>query len=416
MTVTKRADYLVGGFRISIGSNSNTPGPRTHIVNFIEALQIAGIEVTLTLASSLPFLGRFARVRQSDYGGVSNAKIRIADAIRIGAGLWSGLCTFVRTARSPRPHFIYERAAVLQSLTSFHRWKHATIRVVEANGILSRETAHDRKVLRAEKLAALIERHVLRRADLVISVSRPLAEEIVRFAAVDPSKILVLPNGVRKSLTLVPRSPRSPGRVVIGFVGSVVAWQHLDVFLAAVKACREQILRETGARIAVEIVGEGGDLERLQSLSREEGWENVAFLGRLSHAEAVERIATWHVGFAGHTKSSSSEMYHSPLKIYEYAALGLSVVCTPSGDAAALKSSGSDVHIFTDWTALPDALRAALLRATSNDEARIRTQRESVGEHHSWDARVEEFLARLAHVTRSRSASRRRKPIDLAAL
>ncbi|MFS0733993.1 glycosyltransferase [Microbacterium sp. 1P10UB] len=416
MTAGGRADYLVGGFRISIGSDSNTPGPRTHIVNFVEALETAGIDVTLTLASSLPFLGRFARVRQSDYGGVSAAKVRVADAVRVTAGLWSGCCTFVRTARSPRPHFIYERAAVLQSLTSFHRWKRSTIRVVEANGILSRETAHDRKVLRAEKLAASIERHVLRRADLVVSVSQPLAEEIVRFAAVEPSKILVLPNGVRKSLTRVPRTPRVPGQVVIGFVGSVVAWQHLDVFFAAVKACEAQILRETGSRISVEIVGEGGDLERLQSLCREEGWENIAFLGRLSHSEAVERIARWHVGFAGHTKSSSSEMYHSPLKIYEYAALGLSVVCTPSGDAAALQSSGSDVHIFTDQSALPAALRAALARATSDDEPRIRAQRESVAAHHSWDARVEEFLQRLTHVTRSRGAIRRRARVDLAPL
>jgi len=388
-------DYLVGGFRISIGPESTTPGPRTHIVAFVEALRQSGTRVRTVLASDLPFLSRFARVQQSDYVGAAGWKIHAADVVRVGAAIWSGMCVFALSATAPAPSVIYERVAVLQSLSSFHRFKRRAVRIVEANGVLSRETAQDRKVLRAERLATALERHVLRRADLVVAVSTALKTELVQHAGIAPSKVLVVPNGVSDAFFDAVRVERSSDRVTIGFVGSVVAWQHLDEFLEAVQDVRRA--RTDGRRIAVEIVGEGGDLARLERMVTDRGWTgSVTFLGRLPHEDALQRMRSWDLGFAGHRRSSSASMYHSPLKLYEYAALGLIVVCTPSADATALAASGASLHTFEERSGLEGALRSALADLDRSTAEEMAERRERVRQSHSWRARTELLMRTVA--------------------
>ncbi len=385
----RTGDYLVGGFRISLGPESNTPGPRTHIVSMISAFERNGVRIEQILASDFPFMARFRRVRQSDYRRASPPKIYIADVVRIAAGFWSGACTCFVTLRGSRPDFIYERVAVLQSLTSFHRWKRRAVRIVEANGILSRETAHDRKVLKFERLAAAVERATLRHADFIVAVSEALKVELVKFARVTPSKIVVVPNGVAIELSLLPRGDQSDDALIVGFVGSIVAWQHLDEFLEATMSEGAEITKSGGPVIRVEIIGDGAVLESLRELSQERGWGTaVTFLGRLPHEDAIDRMRSWHVGFAGHTKSSSEQMYHSPLKLYEYAALGLSIVCTESADASALLDTGCGIFTFTSQSELPKALRSAVTDAISASEKILAERRSKVARDHSWDARA----------------------------
>ena len=82
-----RVDYLVGGFRISLDTDSNTPGPRTHIVNFVEGLRQNGCLPQVLLASNFPFMKRFTRIKQSDYSSVGSGRVVVADAVRIVAAV-----------------------------------------------------------------------------------------------------------------------------------------------------------------------------------------------------------------------------------------------------------------------------------------------------------------------------------------
>jgi len=401
-------DYLVGGFRISVGPESNTPGPRTHIVSFVEALRQNGHSVRLLLASGLPYMGRFARVRQSDYAAATPFKVRIADVVRMGAAVWTGANVFWRLRKRPAPDLIYERVAVLQSLSSFHPAKRRAIRVVEANGILSRETAHDRKVLRAEKLAAALERHVLRRADLVVAVSAGLRDELVRFAGLDAEAVLVVPNGVSSATAARERVVR-PDEVVIGFVGSIVKWQHLDSFLDTVADVLPRLDEAAGGkRVVVEIIGDGAEVRTLTDVvARRDLGDRVRLLGRLPHEDALRRMTEWNVGFAGHEKSSSDRMYHSPLKVYEYAALGLAAVCTYSDDAAALQHSGLPAFFYSDQESLAFALEAAVLGESVVTPDVIAERRAAIARDHSWSERLERVLS-AARIARGSRRSRGR--------
>lgn len=376
-------DYLVGGLRISLASQSSTPGPRNHITNFVAGLRNNDCTVEVMLASDMPLLGHFANIREGAAGHRSRAAILASDCVRIAAAAWSGVQVWRRSTTNV--DIVYERAAVMQSLTSWHRGKRRAIRVVESNGLMSIETAADRGALLLTPIARAIERHVYRRADVVVAVSDRLRDDIVAFAGIDPVNTVVIPNAMpRKALAVPLASTEVP---VIGFAGSVVPWQQLDTLLKALREIKSLPWR-------LEIVGDGATVRELQELTASLGLEDrVSWLGRLDQDATYSRMATWAIGYSGHKATSTTEMYHSPLKLYEYASFGLRCICTQSSDADELAKSGLTVDYFDDADSLVTALTRAL-RAQTTLEAKDARRRE-LADHHDWDARARLFLDAL---------------------
>lgn len=106
-------------------------------------------------------------------------------------------------------------------------------------------------------------------------------------------------------------------------------------------------------------------------------------------------MAGWTAGYAGHTASSSAAMYHSPLKVYEYAALGLDVLGTRSDDLDALAAAGVPVHVLDgDLASVVRAVRQhAEARPRSDEE--VAAVRARLAARHTWDARAAALLAAL---------------------
>ncbi len=390
-------DYLVGGLRISLDPEHGSPGPRTHITGFIDGLRTQGLTVRLFLASEVPLLSRVARGPNAAPPQRGPLRLLVSDLLRIGAAAWCGLHLFARTLHAPVPEVIYERIAVMQSLTSFHTHKRRAIRVVEANGVMHRETAHDRDALLLTGLARAVERHVLRTADLVVAVSDALADELVSFARIPRERILVLPNGVDLALTELPLPDEAP-EFDIGFVGSFSRWQRLDRLIDAIE--------EQAHPVRAEIVGDGQVRKELECDVRRRGLESrVTLSGSLPPGRAHAHMLRWQTGFAGHERSSSDTMYHSPLKLYEYAALGLDVVATESADARALADSGIRFAFFDDSRALGDAVRKALSFPPRSpaERAQIRAQ---IGREHGWHVRAAQLIQRCDRLLAERNAER----------
>ncbi|WP_431778162.1 glycosyltransferase [Microbacterium aurantiacum] len=305
--------------------------------------------------------------------------------------MWSGLQVFYREWPTRKETTVlYERMAVLQSLSSFHPAKSRAYRIVESQSLLAIETAQDRQAIVLIKLASWLERRSFRRADLIVAVSPGVKEGIVDFAGVNPAKVLVLPNATTSALAT---RLAEPGEVVrVGFVGAVVPWHRLERLIDAIASLEDH-------SVELEIVGDGPAIEDLRAHATLRGVAHrVRFAGRLPHSDALDRVATWSVGYAGHEKTWANSMYHSPLKLYEYAALGLQIVCTTAPDAQMLKRDGVAVHDFDPDD--PAKLEAALLRgieAARKDTDAEREQRRSiVAARHTWESRVLELFAHVA--------------------
>jgi glycosyltransferase involved in cell wall biosynthesis len=391
-------DYLVGGLRISLGPDTMTPGPANHIENAVGALRALGHDVSLYLSSAQPVLSRFASVGEGTAGG-SRVPPLVGDAVRLGASALNSARVAAWSASSTAD-VVYERAAVLTDLSAAHRRARpgGAVRVVESNGIFSRETAHDRNALAAEGLARRIERRLYQKADVVVAVSENLAAELCEYAALPDNKLLVVPNGVPPEVADLQRG--TPRRI-IGFAGAVIDWQNLENLVHAFARVRTTL--EDGAGWRVHIVGDGPALPALHEAVRTHGiGDAVQFLPRMSRTDLYDEMSSWSVGVALHRPSSSRTMYHSPLKLYEYAGLGLACLVSPSPDAARLREAGAAITVVEPTA---DGIAAALpeiMRAGQVDPDVAHARAASVRQGHGWTTRMESVLQRVEELAAPR--------------
>lgn len=321
--------YLVPAPRIQISGVAQASGPARHIGGMLRAWRDLGWKTDVWLASSQKYARRATGMSESDLRGNRISLIR-QDLARIAFGMLSTLVLLPRAIGSGRPAVVYERLASLQVLGLLFQAAGAKW-VIESNGLFYKEAVLERKSIYLAGIAKRMEILAYRRADLIVCVSEALKEQICDVSGAPSERVVVVRNAIDPSSFAPPA--RSPMNLVnaplVGFVGTLIEWQGLDRLLRAAK-----ILAESGFSMRVQIVGDGPDLERLRSMASEFSLD-VTFAGRVAQEDVAGLMAEFDVGYAGHSMKSGVN-YHSPLKLYEYAACGVRIVSTPSEDAYAL--------------------------------------------------------------------------------
>jgi glycosyltransferase involved in cell wall biosynthesis len=145
------------------------------------------------------------------------------------------------------------------------------------------------------------------------------------------------------------------------------------------------------------VVGDGPERPALERLAEARGvGSRVVFAGAVSQPEVPERVAGFDLCFAGHVDTSVGAMYHSPLKLYEYAACGRPILSPANADSAALAGAGATVVTFE--TSEVESLRSALV-ACRTDRAALMAgalqAREQVVAAHAWRERAGRLLGEL---------------------
>jgi glycosyltransferase involved in cell wall biosynthesis len=234
------------------------------------------------------------------------------------------------------------------------------------------------------KLMSRLEVQVAREADAVICITRALQDEMVR-RGVPAEKITIVPNGVDVD-RFVPR-PRSQalaerlglaGKKVIGYIGSIVDYEGLDLLLRAVDR-----LRARGASgFALLIVGDGAALEGLERLAAElRLGDLVTFTGRVPHEEVEDYYSIVDVVPLPRKSLPVTEMV-SPLKPFEAMAMDKIVVASDVAALAEIVDDGVNGFLFRkdDVADLADRLEKIL----DPDFAHSLRPREWVVAHRSW--------------------------------
>ncbi|MHB1025481.1 MAG: glycosyltransferase [Desulfobacteria bacterium] len=173
----------------------------------------------------------------------------------------------------------------------------------------------------------LVNRWLARRTARIIAVSAPVRDDIIRYDGVDPSKVVVIPNGVDPRrfdipLTRVEARERlgiPAEHFLIGTVGRLEEQKGLQYLVDAVR-----ILREGGKKAFLLVAGSGREEVRLREQATRGGIEDaVFFLG--SRRDVPELYRAMDV-FA-----LSSLWEGGPITLLEAMASGLPVVATPVG-------------------------------------------------------------------------------------
>ncbi|MEE1620741.1 glycosyltransferase [Zafaria sp. J156] len=266
---------------------------------------------------------------------------------------------FVREAMVNRPAVIHaasNHVTALPALLAARRLGLPFIYEVRGLWEVTEAAGHAREWLESDRfdLAVRLETLVATSADRVLAITEEVRDELVR-RGVDPARIRIVPNAADTS-RFVPVPPDRklakklglvPGQFVVGYAGSLVAYEGLEVLLVAHRQLLEAV---PDARLV--IVGDGPAGEALKKRATELGInEHVTFTGRVP-AEMIPRyLSLFDVAPCPRVSNMVTEMV-SPLKPLEAMAAGR---CVVASDVAPLR------HLLG-----PDGVRGVLVPAGSS--------------------------------------------------
>ncbi|MCB1885452.1 MAG: glycosyltransferase family 4 protein [Geminicoccaceae bacterium] len=390
--------YLSAAPTVSTRADAASAGPRAHILGAINGFKTAGWDV-------VPFI-KGDRVDPSLVKGKVQRRLEGSPLLRYAADM-ARLVMAERSRRAAwdelggRVDWVYERFATMQVLG--HRFKRAGVPwILETQGLFYYETRVERATVGFSRLAERIEKRAYRACDALIAVSPPLKDLIVRECGVDPDRILVVPNAVELERfdPALNAHTRHFDELTIGFVGGLIGWQALDGLMEAMA----ELEAESGLATALAVVGDGAMRGPWEARARALGLGGrVRFLGQMPGHLVKHAIAGFDLGYAGAKVMAIGQMYHSPIKLYEYMAQGVPVLAADFPDARGLVEGRGTGFLFEpgDKAMLKAAIRTAHGRR-ADLPAMGRRGRALVEREHTWTARVRAMLPDLQARLRAR--------------
>ncbi|MGH7078425.1 MAG: glycosyltransferase family 4 protein, partial [Acetobacteraceae bacterium] len=289
-------------------------GQSVHLDELVGALRDAGHEVRIVGPKFYAGAGLGAESRLTAFLRRLLPGM-LAELAELGYNLvaWQSL---ERAAAEFRPDVIYERYNLYYLAGAWLARRRGILFYVEVNAPL----ADERSLyggLRLSGLAHRTERFVWRAADRVFAVTGDLKQRVV-LAGVPEVRVSVIPNGVvPERFPLRNVEPGAEGRgksVVLGFIGFVRAWHHLESVIRGMAGMTPNV--------SLVVAGDGPARRDLEGIAEALGCAGrVRFTGLVARQDVPETLAGFDIALQPHALA-----YASPLKLFEYMAAGLAIV------------------------------------------------------------------------------------------
>jgi glycosyltransferase involved in cell wall biosynthesis len=240
---------------------------------------------------------------------------------------------------------------------------------------------------RRVKLAALAkrERLVYARSRGLVALTQLLADDIRTEYAL-PTPIVVAPDGVDLEAARIADVPRAANpQPVLLYLGSLHPWKGVETAVAAMRDLPGAMLHVAG--------GAEVRIAELAALATHHGVrERVRFLGAVPPVQRFEVIAGADICLLPLTKTSIASRYTSPLKLFEYLAMGKPVIASDLDSVREVLTDGEDALLVpaADAAALAHGVRRVLEDAAL--AARIGRNAKARAAAFGWDARAKRML------------------------
>ncbi len=294
-------------------------GQYVHIEEMIKALRGLGHTVIVVAPAAMENAD-FG----SDSGLVARLKRHMPRFLYELMELAYALLTFLRLAqavRKHRPDCLYERYNLFQPAGVWiKRFYHLPF-LLEVNAPIFAERAHYDGIS-LQWIARWSERYAWCNADALLPVTRVLGD-IVQQNGVPLERITVIPNGINKERFVArpdtaqaQRALGLEGHFVLGFTGFVRDWHGMDKVI--------DFVAKDGAQLHCHllVVGDGPVRNALEQQAQRLGVADyVTFTGVVQRDEVARYVAAFDIAL-----QPAVVAYASPLKLFEYLALGRSIV------------------------------------------------------------------------------------------
>jgi glycosyltransferase involved in cell wall biosynthesis len=372
-------------------------GQAVHIEEIVTALRDLGHEV-LVVGPGTTERAEFG----SDSGAIATLKRLLPRSLYELLELAYGCIAFLRlwrVYRRHRPDVLYERYNLYLLAGVWLKRLTGMPMLLEVNSPLVHERSRFGG-LANQRLASWIERVTWRSADRALPVTNVLAG-FLRNAGVAEERITVIQNGVGKEFlsdaaqgAAIRQRFGLDDAVVLGFTGFVREWHGLERVIELI-ADSDPLLK-----LHFLIVGDGPAIPELQRLAASRGVDRrVIFAGLVPRHDIVAYVAAFDVALQPQVVS-----YASPLKLFEYMALGRAIVapstpniCEVLSDREAVLFDPADPAAFR--RAVEQLCHDAGLRARLGKAAREAIDRQGL----TWANNARRIVALFDHLRESRS-------------
>ena len=255
-------------------------------------------------------------------------------------------------------------------------------------------------------LSEYFEIETAKQSDYVFTITQALKEILVE-NGVNESKIHVLPNAVdAKKFTVMKKDKQLEQelgfktKLVIGYIGSFVDYEGLDLLLEACALLKEN----HGDSFKLLLVGDGDVMQQLrrtvQFLQLE---EHVVFTGRVSHDEVQRYYSLIDIAPLPRKGLRVCELV-SPLKPFEAMASGKVLITSSVQALAEIVDDGKTGLVFEKDNAKDLAAKLELVLTDANLRSKIgKNANKWVLENHSWDViskRVTDIYDKILEVNK----------------
>ncbi|SKC12578.1 Glycosyltransferase involved in cell wall bisynthesis [Kosakonia radicincitans] len=236
------------------------------------------------------------------------------------------------------------------------------------------------------------ERFVYQNAAAIVVLTSFLEEDIRHHYSIDTTCI-VSPDGVdsvaaNEALSTTSRSPSSPASIF--YLGSLHPWKGIPTAISAMR-------HVTGAKLTIA----GGNAEQIATLSalaQQEGvTDKINFLGYVNPRQRFLEIAHHDICILPLTKTSIASRYTSPLKLFEYMAMGKAIVIA---DLPSIREVVDESCVFFAESENSNALGHVLQSVIDNsNEARKRANAAlALAKTFTWDHRAQQISQTVHHL------------------
>ena len=238
------------------------------------------------------------------------------------------------------------------------------------------------------KLTERLEIETAKMSDHVFTITQALKDILVE-NGVSEKKISILPNAIDSQKFSITKKDKRlekdldfQNKVVIGYIGSFVRYEGLNLLLEACAILRNKI----GDCFRLLLVGDGDEMQNLRNLSRFLHLEDVVrFTGRVEHHEVNRYYSLIDIAPLPRKGFRVCELV-SPLKPFEAMATGKVLITSSVKALAEIIVDGETGFVFEKDNA--EDLAEKLHLVISDDELRRQigiNAKKWVTENHSWD-------------------------------
>lgn len=235
------------------------------------------------------------------------------------------------------------------------------------------------------------EQRVWRGAAAYVTITQALRDELTARFGPRERAFVVPDGGPDPTESPAPAADTSQRPTLVAYAGHLYPWKGVDVLVRALGALPEANGLVIGGHPAEH------DRERVEALSRSLGLESrVMFTGQVPATAVARRLSEASILVLPNTASAISERYTSPLKLFEYLAVGRPIVASNLPAIREVLTDGESALLVPPGD--PAALAAAIRRIAGDPALarRLAANALALAPRFTWNARAARLESALA--------------------